>query len=182
MGRKSADSAKIFIEETGIPMTWEEYLRDREEILARLFPHATLLPGVSRLVSHLKSHGIPIGVATSSHSRHFQLKSGGDNAPFFAQFDVIVRGDDPDVKHGKPLPDIFLVARGRFEGAVPPCERVLVFEDAPNGVEAAVAAGMPVVMIPDKNVPAAQTVGATQVIMSMEDFVPEEWGLPPFKA
>ena len=45
------------------------------------------------------------------------------------------------VKIGKPAPDAFLVAKSRFK-KVPDAKQCLVFEDAPNGVEAAIAAGM----------------------------------------
>ena len=70
-----------------------------------------------------------------------------------------------------------------------------MFEDAPNGVAAAKAAGMAVVWVPHKfmlrdedvaqGVPLAEQqvvrdVGATQTLGSLEDFKPEEWGLPPF--
>ena len=52
-------------------------------------------------------------------------------------FDVMVTGSD--VEHGKPAPDIYLLAAERL--GVPPA-RCLAFEDAPAGVASAKAAGM----------------------------------------
>ncbi len=54
----------------------------------------------------------------------------------------------------------------------------LVFEDAPNGVQAAVSAGMQVVMVPDAIIPEEKRKLATKVIPSLLDFKPEEFGLP----
>lgn len=56
----------------------------------------------------------------------------------------------------------------------------LVFEDAPNGVTGAKAAGMQVVMVPDNIIPVEKTTHATQVVSSLLDFKPEDFGLPPF--
>lgn len=56
----------------------------------------------------------------------------------------------------------------------------LVFEDAPNGVTGARAAGMQAVMVPDIIIPVERTTHATQVISSLLDFKPEDFGLPPF--
>lgn len=110
---------------------------------------------------------------------------------------------DPDVKVGKPAPDIFLVAARRFtEPATPSDVRLipttrcanlfnfliffcnfqcLVFEDAPNGVRAACLAGMQSVMVPDVHVSQELRKEATIVIDSLEQFEPELFGLPPFK-
>lgn len=55
-----------------------------------------------------------------------------------------------------------------------------MFEDAPNGVQAAVTAKMQVVMVPDRVVPEEKRKLATKVIDSLLDFVPEEFGLPKF--
>lgn len=107
---------------------------------------------------------------------------------------------DAAVREGKPAPDIFLVAAARFPDRPWPEQvrsfclnflhkrnslsiqmQCLVFEDAPNGVQAAVSAGMQVVMVPDPSIHPELRKQATVVLDSLEDFQPEIFGLPAFE-
>jgi len=60
-------------------------------------------------------------------------------------FKVVVTPED--VVHGKPHPDMFLLAARKI-GVAP--EKCLVFEDAEPGMQAAVAAGMQYVKVPSR--------------------------------
>jgi beta-phosphoglucomutase-like phosphatase (HAD superfamily) len=65
-------------------------------------------------------------------------------AAIWHRFDaVLTRGD---VSQGKPHPDLYLAAARALAMAPSRC---LALEDSYNGVRAASAAGMPVVMVPD---------------------------------
>lgn len=60
-----------------------------------------------------------------------------------------------------------------------------MFEDAPNGVEAALAAGMHVVWVPHEmclKTDVVSSVKPTLQLHSLADFKPEQFGLPPFSA
>lgn len=57
----------------------------------------------------------------------------------------------------------------------------LAFEDAPNGVLAAISAGMQCIMVPEDIIPEERTKEATLVLKSLNDFKPELFGLPAFE-
>lgn len=71
----------------------------------------------------------------------------------------------------------------RFPNPPAAPSNVLVFEDAPNGVLAAIRAGMNVIMVPDlryTKVPDEGRGQMVEVLRSLEDFRPESVGLPAF--
>ena len=115
-------------------------------------------------------------MATSSKREMLEAKIA-NHQEWFSLFQTIVTGDDPEVKEGKPAPDIFLVAAKRV-GADP--EKCLVFEDAPTGTVAAHAAGMAVIAIPDENMEKKLYPEASKILDSMEEFLPELWGFPAY--
>lgn len=178
IGRPALESAQYLVETLALPITPEQYLEERETLLLERFPRAEPLPGAERLVRHLHARGVPQALATSSTREFFELKTRR-HRDWFALFDAVVTGDDPEVRQGKPAPDIFLTAARRL-GADPEC--CLVFEDAPSGMHAARAAGMRVVVIPDPNMNRDVYGAAHEILDSLVEFVPERWGLPAFEA
>lgn len=177
LGRRALAAADWLVAELDLPMTGEAFLLEREPILDALFATAGPMPGALELTAHLATHAVPHAVASSSSRRNFAIKTRA-HAGWFARFDAVVLGDDPDVHDGKPAPDIFLVAARRLGAPPAAC---LVVEDSPAGVAAARAAGMRVVCVPDPNIEAALFPPADQVLPSLLAFRPEDWGLPPFR-
>ena len=174
IGRRSIQAAQIIVESLDLPITPQDYLDSRKDVLLEKFRDTQALPGAKAITTHFFKHGIPQALATSSSSPMYEAKYE-KHKKWFSQFKQIVRGDDPELKEGKPAPDIFLIAAKRL--GVEPAE-CLVFEDAPSGMEAALAAGMSVVVVPDPNMDHSQYQNASQIISSLENFDPEYWGLP----
>lgn len=97
-------------------------------------------PGAVELLDLLRAKAITVALATST-PRALAVRSLGTLA---ARFALIVCGDE--VERTKPWPDLFLLGSERLGIAAADC---LVLEDSANGVRAAHAAGMDVVMVPD---------------------------------
>jgi HAD superfamily hydrolase (TIGR01509 family) len=110
--------------------------------LAALKEGLPAMPGAFEMIAWARELGIPRALATSSFRSHADV--GIAAAGIGGLFDAEATGDE--VEHGKPAPDLFLLAASRL-GADP--ARCLVFEDAPAGVAAGKAAGMEVVWIPN---------------------------------
>lgn len=179
MGLQNREVSRKIVDAYDLPMTWAEYSALQKQAAETIMINAELMPGAERLLRHLHAQNIPFALATSSGAEMVELKTT-HHRELFKLFNHRVCGSsDPDVKEGKPAPDIFLVAASRFSDKPTP-ENCLVFEDAPNGVKAATTAGMQCVMVPDEHVPPEMCTLATQVLKSLKDFKPEDFGLPPF--
>lgn len=176
IGRPALESAHFLVDALALPISAEQYLEERERLLQKRFPEAQPLPGAERLTRHLCDHGVPQAVATSSTHEFFRLKTRR-HGDWFGLFDVLVTGDDAEIRQGKPAPDIFLAAARRLNA---PPERCLVFEDAPSGMKAALAAGMSVVVVPDAAMDREVYRDAHQVLSSLDEFLPGDWNLPEF--
>lgn len=179
MGTVEKDSCAIIVKELNLPISPEELLAQQCQLQREMLPKTKLMPGAERLVRHLHKHGIPIAVGTSSSEESVTLKLTNHKELFSLFHHVVMGSSDPEVKRGKPNPDIFLTCASRFQDKPTP-EKCLVFEDAPNGVKAAHAAGMQVVMVPDEYISEENKQLATLVLHSLEEFKPELFGLPQY--
>ncbi len=111
-----------------------------------------LKAGLRELLDYLDEQLLLKAVATSTHRNDALLCLGH----LSSRFDEIVTGDE--VQYGKPAPDIFLLAAQRLMLAPEQC---LVLEDSEAGGQAALAASMNVIIVPDLKQPPALL--ATQV-------------------
>ncbi len=102
----------------------------------------TLMPGVETLLTALQETDYPLAVATASDRAW--VTRWLTRFDLHAYFQVIATRDD--VVNNKPAPDVYLFAAAQL-GVEP--ERCLVFEDSWAGLQAAKAAGMTVVAIPN---------------------------------
>jgi HAD superfamily hydrolase (TIGR01509 family) len=124
-----------------------EYKTLRAAWMDRYHPivHSQAIPvkkGVIGLLDWFKENNISMAVATSTHRELAitKLKLSG----LYPYFEQLAAGCE--VQHGKPHPEIFLLAAERLKVAPELC---LAFEDSNNGVRSCVAANMQVYQIPD---------------------------------
>lgn len=109
-----------------------------------------LKPGLLALLDYLEAQGIPKAVASSSERASIERLLAA--AGLTGRFAAIAAGDE--VAHGKPAPDIFLLAAQRLGVEPASC---LVLEDSEPGAWAAHAAGMAVIIVPDLTPPSDET-------------------------
>lgn len=111
--------------------------------------HVPEKTGVRDILQYFKQHGVRVAVASSS--KRATVLHNLKQADILSYFDAVVSGDQ--VTHGKPAPDIFLLAAQQI-GCEP--ENCYVFEDGTNGIRAGATAGCTTIMIPDLTPPNAQ--------------------------
>jgi HAD superfamily hydrolase (TIGR01509 family) len=187
IGTKDADWSVMVIRGTGLEnqLTPAELIETYHAHIRELIPEMELMPGAEKLLRSLKQHNIPIAIATSS-SAHVVPKKLSHHPVIMECVELIVTGDDPEVKNGKPAPDIFLLAADRLRAArdtnASPItnEKCIVFEDSPLGAAGAVAAGMITVAVPDKRFLSDKDINerfpqSVILLGSLDEFHVEKW-------
>lgn len=116
---------------------WPAYIRD--ETLKAFAEGVAPVAGAEDALRALRARGVPFCVASSGRFEKMRFTLGAAGLlPLVA--DVLFSAEQ--VAHGKPAPDLFLHAAKEMGHAPEAC---LVIEDSVPGVQAAVAAGMPVI-------------------------------------
>lgn len=101
-----------------------------------------LMAGVEEILNFFRDAKVKMAVASSAPVSLIEENLSRKNLRGY--FEVLVGGDL--VAHGKPAPDIFLLAAEKLNLAPEDC---YIFEDSFNGIRAAHSAGGVAIMIPD---------------------------------
>lgn len=142
LGKKDIVVADTLIKRHGLPHSPDTFVEEKEIILADLIKtEGTARPGLHSILDMARELSLPLGVASSATMPTIQLVVDTLNIRHY--FQTLTSGDE--VRHGKPAPDVFLLAASRLGVAPDAC---LVIEDTINGVKAAKAAGMFCIAIP----------------------------------
>ena len=124
-----------------------------------------ILPGVTNILNEAKRRNMKLAVASSSP--HSWVDTHLTRLSLFQQFDKIICGDDVGRGRTKPKPDLFLKALNQLNLKA---NEALVFEDSPNGIEAANAAGIAVVLVPNPTTSLLPFKGEYLKLKSLADF------------
>lgn len=113
----------------------------KEEIYLKMLPSVPAIEPVVAFARGCVARGRPVAIA-SGGARKIVIPALRTH-DLSDLFPIIVTPED--VAHGKPSPEMFLLAAKKMGAPAPRC---LVLEDAELGIEAAVAAGMDHLLIP----------------------------------
>lgn len=143
-GIPTADNAVDLVARFAIDAT-PESLADAKNQATRRFlaQHAfPLMPGVSDLVPWCHGAGLRLAIVTGAGHDGVQSTLRQHSLGDF--FETVVSGDD--VAHSKPAPDCYLLAVRRL-GLLP--SECVAIEDTEHGVNAAAAAGVACLAVPN---------------------------------
>lgn len=165
VGRSLADTRVLFSQGHGPGFDFDAALAQVRRLLADTVEGAgfAVKPGVRELLAELAGRGV--GRAVASSTAIGRVGQRLEKAGLLGHFTALAGGDE--VLRGKPEPDIFLLAADRLGVAPSAC---LVFEDSSYGAQAALAAGMGVVMVPDLKPPTEEAGRrALRILASLEE-------------
>jgi len=176
-GRPRADGARAALEALGVPDAARQAAVYAERKQARLeaLIHAgavTAFPDALRFVQAIRALGWPMAVASSSKNANQMMQPIrlASSESLLDAFRANVCGRD--LRHGKPNPEIFLLAAAELRIAPACC---FVAEDAPAGIEAARAGGMAALGVARLGDAALlHAAGADLVVTSLDDVALDE--------
>jgi HAD superfamily hydrolase (TIGR01509 family) len=144
IGRTEKDVKHILADAYGADFPFEEMYRQREDRFREMIARdgIPLKPGLIDLLAQVDALGLKKAVASSTYCTLAELKLS--SAGIRDYFQVVITGDE--VVNGKPAPDLFLAAAKKI-GIDP--QNCLVLEDSQAGIQAAHAAGMVSILVPD---------------------------------
>ncbi|MBS1954069.1 MAG: HAD family phosphatase [Cyanobacteria bacterium SZAS-4] len=172
LGRKDVELAEHLISQHALPLDALQLVQQKEEILARLFSaNLEPMPGVVKTLQNAQAISLPCAVASSATlPTIMEVTKSLDIARYFQ---TLTSGDE--VPHGKPAPDVYLLAAERI-GVLP--INCLVIEDSFNGILAAKAAGMKCIAIPCPTTRHQDHSKADKILGTLESLHLDDWCKP----
>jgi pseudouridine 5'-phosphatase len=114
LGSTEKRSCEVCVNDLKLNVTLDQFISDFRQVTAERLVSVDFMPGAERLIKHLHDNNVPICVATSSGDESVAIKTK-KHQEVFKLFHHITKGTDPELKEGKPAPDIFLLAASRFD-------------------------------------------------------------------
>jgi HAD superfamily hydrolase (TIGR01509 family) len=174
MGRPGRIALQMMIDYHGLPDSVDQLVIENDELFVELLDtRLETMPGLLPLLDALEAAEMPKAIATSSGRKFVENVLG--RFDLARRFEYILTSED--ITHGKPHPEIYLLAAERH-GVAP--ESMMVFEDSANGCASAVAAGTQAVAVPGGNSLSHNFRGAVLVAESLADpRIYERLGIDP---
>ncbi len=154
----------------GLPAT-EALARQLHETKNRLYAqrlragHIPPRPGVERIVAAAAEAGVRLAVVTTSARANVEALFESVLSPSTrAAFELMITADEVATK--KPAPDAYQAA---LAGLALPAEACLAVEDSANGLQAALAAGIPTLITRNTWTREEDFTGAAAVIDHLDD-------------
>ena len=123
-----------------------------------------ILPGVMKIIQEAKLLNVKLAIASSSP--HSWVDTHAKRLGIFEYFDKVICADDIAAGRTKPNPDLFLLALDQLQVRK---DEAIVFEDSPNGVQAAKSAGIFVVAVPNPVTSLLSLENANLTLTSLTD-------------
>ena len=167
---KTAEQVTRFLKDTyKLEGSIEELTVERRKLFKDLFDkRLAFMDGVSELLERTKNWKVKRAIASGRNRA--DITEGLQRLGVLDLFDCIVTDEDLISSDGKPDPEIFLIAAQKLGVAPKDC---LVLEDAPHGVEAAKAAGMRTVYVPDARFFESRHDGADVILKNLGELTDE---------
>ena len=164
LGLSDAAMFALIEQKIGRAITAKEIAQNHERITARFEAELKAIPGVVTVVEDLAARSIPLAVASSGERAKIltNLAKVGLLNYFGDQISSAT-----EVAEAKPAPDVYLLA-ARKAGYEP--SDCIAIEDSPNGVLAALRAGMQVIgFARETPAPDLTAVGAHRIFATMAE-------------
>ena len=146
----------------------DSVMEERQQIKNEMTESQPVLPGVLELLEAADRRDIAIAVGSSSP--HSWVDGHLKRVGLYERFSHVVCRDDVGGV-SKPAPDVFVQALGLLGVNA---HSVVVIEDSPNGLKAALAAGLRTVVVPNPLVKSLDFSGAFARYEALDDLPPDQ--------